>query len=87
VSLECARLIPQDGDELLQGRRLTMSPEAVPAYEADVLVGAAAREADSLLQVGAKGVSPSACAACTAWSGTCMQFWALSTRALWRQRD
>jgi hypothetical protein len=28
-----------------------MSPEAVPAYDVDVLVGSAAREAGSLLQV------------------------------------
>lgn len=41
----------QGGDELLEGRRIFMSPEAVPAYDVDVLVGSAAREAGSLLQV------------------------------------
>jgi hypothetical protein len=48
-----ARALPllQGGDELLEGRRISMSPEAVPAYDVDVLVGSAAREAGSLLQV------------------------------------
>ena len=41
----------QGGDELLEGRRISMSPEAVPAYDVDLLVGSAAREAGSLLQV------------------------------------
>lgn len=41
----------QGGDELLEGRRISMSPEAVPAYDVDVLVGGAAHEASSLLQV------------------------------------
>lgn len=41
----------QDGDELLEGRRISMSPEAVPAFEVEILTGSAAREADRLLQV------------------------------------
>lgn len=42
---------PQDGDELLEGRRVSMSPEAVPAYAVEVLTSSAAREAARLLQV------------------------------------
>ena len=51
VHRRASALSLQGGDELLEGRRISMSPEAVPAYDVDVLVGSAAREAGSLLQV------------------------------------
>jgi len=43
--------LAQGGDELLEQRRMSMSPEAVPAYDIEVLGGSAAREAARLLQV------------------------------------